>query len=87
LILPQTATDQYEDARWARFVYGEGSFAHSNCNHGLDRSRYYGQKRVLFQTIFTAAAMNLKKTFRFLQTRQSANLSSSEPVNGFAGLL
>lgn len=34
----QAKTDQHRDARWAQHVNGEGSFAHSNCNHGLDRA-------------------------------------------------
>ena len=76
----QAKTDQHRDARWAQHVYGEGSFAHSNCNHGLDHARYYGQKRMLFQAVFTAAAMNLKKAFRFLQPRLSTDLSPVDPV-------
>ena len=76
----QATTDQHRDARWAQHVYGEGSFAHSNCLHGLDHARFYGQKRMLFQSVFTAAAMNLKKASRFLQTRLSADLSSIDPV-------
>jgi len=75
----QTKTDQHRDARWAQHVYGEGSFAHSNCNHGLDRARFYGQKRMLFQAVFTAAAMNLKKAFRFLQARRSGEMTSFDP--------
>jgi hypothetical protein len=63
----RSKTDQHQDARWAQHVYGEGSFAHSNCNHGLDRARYYGLKRMLLQAYFTAVAMNLKKAFRFHQ--------------------
>ena len=73
-------TDQHRDARWAQHVYGEGSFAHSNCNHGLDRARYYGQKRMLLQAYWTAAAMNLKKAFRFLQTRLESFGPSTDPV-------
>jgi hypothetical protein len=76
----QAQTDQHRDARWAQHVYGEGSFAHSNCNHGLDRARFYGQKRMLFQAVFTAAAMNLKKAFRFLQARRSAEMPSIDPA-------
>ena len=76
----QATTDQHRDARWAQHVYGEGSFAHSNCNHGLDHARYYGQKRMLFQAVFTGAAMNLKKAFRFLQARLSGVTSSTDPV-------
>ena len=73
-------TDQHRDARWAQHVYGEGSFAHSNCNHGLDHARYYGQKRMLLQAYWTAAAMNLKKAFRFLQARLSRDGPSVDPV-------
>lgn len=73
-------TDQHRDARWAQHVYGEGSFAHSNCNHGLDHARYYGQKRMLLQAYWTAAAMNLKKAFRFLQTSLETSGSSTDPV-------
>jgi Transposase DDE domain len=76
----QAKTDQHRDARWAQHVYGEGSFAHSNCNHGLDRARYYGQKRMLLQAYWTAAAMNLKKAFRFLQARLEASGPSTDPV-------
>lgn len=76
----QAKTDQHRDARWAQHVYGEGSFAHSNCNHGLDRARYYGRKRMLLQAYWTAAAMNLKKAFRFLQTRLSRDGPSTDPV-------
>ena len=76
----QAKTDRHQDARWSQHVYGEGSFAHSNCNHGLDHARYYGQKRMLFQTVFTAAAMNLKKAFRFLQARLSGGLPLIDPV-------
>lgn len=76
----QTKTDQHRDARWAQHVYGEGSFAHSNCNHGLDRARYYGQKRMLLQAYWTAAAMNLKKAFRFLQAHLSRDGPSVDPV-------
>lgn len=76
----QTKTDQHRDARWAQHVNGEGSFAHSNCNHGLDHARYYGQKRMIFQATFTAAAMNLKKAFRFFQARLSGNLASMDPA-------
>lgn len=76
----QAKTDQHRDARWAQHVYGEGSFAHSNCNHGLDRARYYGQKRMLLQAYWTAAAMNLKKAFRFLQARLEASRASIDPV-------
>ena len=76
----QTKTDQHRDARWAQHVNGEGSFAHSNCNHGLDRARYYGQKRMLLQGYWTAAAMNLKKAFRFLQARLSRDGPSVDPV-------
>jgi Transposase DDE domain len=75
----QAKTDKHRNARWAQHVYGEGSFAHSNCNHGFDRARYYGQKRMLLQAVFTAAAMNLKKTFRFLQVRLSGDLASFDP--------
>lgn len=77
----QAKTDQHRDARWAQHVNGEGSFAHSNCNHGLDRARYYGQKRMLLQAYWTAAAMNLKKAFRFLQTRLSRDGPSIDPVS------
>jgi Transposase DDE domain len=76
----QAKTDQHRDARWAQHVNGEGSFAHSNCNHGLDRARYYGQKRMLLQAYWTAAAMNLKKAFRFLQARLSRDGPSTGPV-------
>lgn len=76
----QAKTDQHRDARWAQHVYGEGSFAHSNCNHGLDRARYYGQKRMLLQAYWTAAAMNLKKAFRFLQARLEASERSMDPA-------
>ena len=76
----QAKTDQHRDARWSQHVYGEGSFAHSNCNHGLDHARYYGQKRMLFQAVLTAAAMNLKKAFRFLQARLSGDPSSLDPA-------
>jgi hypothetical protein len=73
-------TAEHRDARWSQHVYGEGSFAHSNCNHGLDRARYYGQKRMLLQGYWTAAAMNLKKAFRFLQARLSGAGPSVDPV-------
>jgi Transposase DDE domain len=76
----QAKTKQHRDARWAQHVYGEGSFAHSNCNHGLDQARYYGQKRMLLQAYWTAAAMNLKKAFRFLQARLSRDGPSTDPV-------
>lgn len=76
----QAKTDQHRDARWAQHVYGEGSFAHSNCNHGLDHARYYGQKRMLLQAYWTAAAMNLKKAFRFLQACLSTDGPSTDPV-------
>lgn len=76
----QAKTNQHRDARWAQHVNGEGSFAHSNCNHGLDRARYYGQKRMLLQAYWTAAAMNLKKAFRFLQARLSRDGPSVDPV-------
>jgi hypothetical protein len=76
----QAKTDQHQDARWSQHVYGEGSFAHSNCNHGLDHARYYGQKRMVFQATFTAVAMNLKKAFRFLQARLSGDPSSFDPA-------
>jgi Transposase DDE domain len=76
----QAKTDQHRDARWAQHVNGEGSFAHSNCNHGLDRARYYGRKRMLLQAYWTAAAMNLKKAFRFLQARLEASGPSTDPV-------
>ncbi|MGH9752701.1 MAG: transposase [Blastocatellia bacterium] len=76
----QAKTDQHRDARWAQHVNGEGSFAHSNCNHGLDRARYYGQKRMLLQAYWTAAAMNLKKAFRFLQARLTRDGPSVDPV-------
>jgi hypothetical protein len=76
----QTQTKQHQDARWAQHVNGEGSFAHSNCNHGLDRARYYGQKRMLLQAYWTAAAMNLKKAFRFLQARLTRDGPSVDPV-------
>jgi len=76
----QAKTKQHQDARWAQHVNGEGSFAHSNCNHGLDRARYYGQKRMLLQAYWTAAAMNLKKAFRLLQTRLSSDGPSTDPV-------
>lgn len=76
----QAKTDRHRDARWAQHVYGEGSFAHSNCNHGLDRARYYGQKRMLLQAYWTAVAMNLKKAFRFLQTRLETSGPSTDPV-------
>ena len=67
----QSQSDQHRAARWSQHVYGEGSFAHSNCNHGLDRARYYGRRRMLFQAVLTAVAMNLKKAFRFIQARES----------------
>jgi hypothetical protein len=73
-------TAEHRDARWSQHVYGEGSFAHSNCNHGLDRARYYGQKQTLLQGYWTAAAMNLKKAFRFLQARLSDAGPSVDPV-------
>jgi len=73
-------TAEHRDARWSQHVYGEGSFAHSNCNHGLDRARYYGQKRMLLQGYWTAAAMNLKKAFRFLQARLSGAGPSVDPA-------
>lgn len=76
----QAKTDQHRDARWSQHVYGEGSFAHSNCNHGLDHARYYGQKKMLLQGYWTAAAMNLKKAFRFLQARLEASGPSTDPV-------
>jgi IS5 family transposase len=76
----QATTDRHRDARWSQHVYGEGSFAHSNCNHGLDHARYYGQKRMVFQAAFTAVAMNLKKAFRFLQARMTGGLSSLDPA-------
>jgi hypothetical protein len=76
----QAKTDQHRDARWSQHVYGEGSFAHSNCNHGLDHARYYGRKRMLLQGYWTAAAMNLKKAFRFLQARLEASGPSLDPV-------
>jgi len=76
----QAQSPEHRDARWSQHVYGEGSFAHSNCNHGLDRARYYGQKRMLLQAVWTAAAMNLKKAFRFLQARLSADGPSTDPV-------
>jgi len=76
----QAKTDRHRDAPWAQHVYGEGSFAHSNCNHGLDRARYYGQKQMLLQGYWTAAAMNLKKAFRFLQTRLETFGPSTDPV-------
>ncbi|MBO0722718.1 MAG: transposase [Blastocatellia bacterium] len=73
-------TDQHRAARWAQHVYGEGSFAQSNCNHGLDRARFYGHERMYFQAVFTAAAMNLKKAFRFFQARRSGELTSIDPA-------
>lgn len=76
----QAKTDQHRAARWAQHVYAEGSFAHSNCNHSLDRARFYGQKRMLFQVVFTAAAMNLKKAFRFFQARKSGVSTSLDPA-------
>ena len=76
----QAKTDQHRDARWAQHVNGEGSFAHSNCNHGLDHARYYGQKKMLLQAYWTVAAMNLKKAFRFLQARLEASGLSTDPV-------
>jgi hypothetical protein len=76
----QAQTEQHRDARWAQHVYGEGSFAHSNCNHGLDHARYYGRGQMLLQAYWTAAAMNLKKAVRFQQARLSADKSSLNPV-------
>jgi hypothetical protein len=76
----QAKTDQHRDARWAQHVYGEGSFAHSNCLHGLDHARYYGEKQMLLQAYWTATAMNLKKAVRFQQARLSADKSSLNPV-------
>lgn len=76
----RAVTAEHREARWSQHVYGEGSFAHSNCNHGLDRARYYGQKRMLLQGYWTAAAMNLKKAFRFLQARLSGAGPSVDPV-------
>ena len=77
----QALTDQHRDARWAQHVYGEGSFAHGNCNHGLDHARYSGQKKMLLQGYWTAAAMNLKKAFRLLQARLSADGPTIDPVS------
>lgn len=65
----RSKTDQHQDARWARARLRRGRFAHSNCNHGLDRARYYGLKRMLLHAYFTAVAMNLKTAFRFHQDR------------------
>jgi hypothetical protein len=58
-------TPEFQQARRAQWVMGEGSFAHGNCLHGLDRARYYGSHQMLVQSYLTAWAMNLKKACRW----------------------
>lgn len=70
--IARTQLPEYREARRAQRVNGEGSFAHSNCLHGLDHARYYGQPQMLLQSYWTAFAMNLKKACRWLLARQSA---------------
>jgi hypothetical protein len=62
-------TEEYQQARRAQRITAEGSFAHSNCQHGLDHARYYGQQQMRLQGYWTAAAMNLKKACRWMQAR------------------
>jgi len=64
-------TPQFKAARRAQPVYAEGSFAHSNCLHGLDRARYDGHHQMVLQGYLTAAAMNLKKACRWAMTRSA----------------
>ena len=72
----QTKTAAHAAARWAQHVYAEGSFAHSNCLHGLDHARYYGQPQMLLQSYWTAVALNLQKACRWSQTRVQATASA-----------
>lgn len=70
-------TPEFRRARRAQHVMAEGSFAHGNCLHGLDRARYYGYDQMLVQSYLTAWAMNLKKACRWALSKPAAAMAAA----------
>jgi hypothetical protein len=70
-------TPECARARRAQRVMAEGSFAHGNCLHGLDRARYYGDDQMQLQGSLTAWAMNLKKAGRWALAQSAAGLAAA----------
>ena len=54
----------------------EGSFGDAKNNHGLDRAKYRGLKKIQEQSLLTAVVQNIKKLVKDLKNREEAGVAS-----------